>query len=346
MKRLKDTLLHRDATILQAMEQLDRTALQILLVVDGDDRLLGSITDGDIRRALLEGSKLDRPVAEIMRTNPATIAVDTPRERALALMREKGIHSIPVLDHQGRVVALESENHLLWRGVESSWVVLMAGGLGMRLRPLTESLPKPMLPVNGTPILERILNRFVEQGFRRFFVSVNYRAEIIKSHFGDGSRWGVELSYLEEDQRLGTAGALSLLPTENRAPHILVMNGDILTSVDFRRFLDFHRETEADGSMCVRDYSIEVPYGVVEAEGHRYCGMTEKPAHHYYINAGIYALNSSMVDLVPRETFFDITELFEVMRSKRKRISVFPMREQWQDVGNVREYQKANGGVD
>jgi len=341
MKQLKEIFISPNATLYQAVESIGAGALQILLVVDEAGILLGSVTDGDIRRSILQGRNMDASIEHAMNSEPVVAQIGASREFVLSLMQAHVIHCIPIVDEQGRVVGLETETRLLWEGVEDTWVVLMAGGLGMRLRPLTEERPKPMLPINGKPILEGILERFLEQGYRKFFISVNYKAEMIEDYFGDGSRWGAEISYLHEDKRLGTAGALSLLPDRDVPEHILVMNGDLLTTVDFRQFLDFHKKTKAQASMCVRDYSMQVPYGVVEVDGHRFEGIKEKPAHRYYINAGIYLLSSSVLEEVPEDEFFDITSLFEKLKRQEQSLSVFPMRENWLDIGDVNEYKKA-----
>lgn len=344
MKTLNKILIQPGITILQAIERMDSGRLQILLVVDDNDKLLGSVTDGDIRRAILKGNDFREPVSTIMNMSPISVVTGTPRELVLSLMKERSIHCIPVVDKEGLVVGLETESRLLWQGIEDTWVVLMAGGLGMRLRPLTEEIPKPLLPINGKPIIEGILENFLEQGFRKFFVSVNYKAEMIKDYFGDGAKWGAEISYLHEDKRLGTAGALSLLPRSNLPENLLVMNADLLTTVDFRQFLDFHIKAKSQASMCVRDYSMQVPYGVVEVEGHRFKGVTEKPAHKYYINAGIYILRSVVLKSIPENEFFDITSLFENLHKEGKNMSVFPMRENWLDIGDLKEYERANDG--
>jgi len=344
MKQIKEILISPNVTLYQAVEAIDTGSLQVLLVVNELGQLCGSVTDGDIRRSILKGKNMDTPVSEIMNSEPVVATAGTTREAVHLLMKANEIHCVPVVDDQGRVIGLETETRLIRAGVEETWVVLMAGGLGMRLRPLTEEIPKPMLPINGKPILEGIIERFLEQGFQKFFISVNYKAEMIRDYFGDGSKWGADISYLSEDKRLGTAGALSLLPTKNMPENILVMNGDLLTTVDFRQFLDFHKKTKAKGSMCVRDYSMQVPYGVVEVDEHNFTGITEKPAHRFYINAGIYLLSSSVIEEVPANGFFDVTNLFEKLKMQNHCLSVFPMRENWLDIGDLKEYEKAQIG--
>lgn len=343
MKRLKEYLILPSATVYQAIEGIDNGELQILMVVDDSGHLIGSVSDGDVRRAILKGYDLNSSVSEVMNASPIYVEYGTSRENVVSIMHEALIHCVPVVDQEKRVVGLESDERLLWDGVEETTVVLMAGGLGMRLRPLTEQTPKPLLPVNGKPILERILERFLEQGFRNFYISVNYKSEMIVDHFGDGSKFDCNISYIHETKRLGTAGALSLLPRDELSDHLIVMNGDLLTTVDFRYLIDFHKKTASSASMCVRDYSIEVPYGVVTVNGHEFLEVKEKPAHQYFVNAGIYALKSDVLKCMPVNCYVDITDFFEQLKSNKESVSVFPMREKWLDIGNINEYKRANG---
>jgi len=342
VKKISKILVSKEATIIQAIKHIDAGALQILLVVDENERLLGSVTDGDIRRGVLQGLDMSESISRVMNVNPVTVHEGASRRSVLALMQAQSIHCIPIVNYDGIVRGLETETKLLWQGIEDTWVVLMAGGLGMRLRPLTENTPKPLLPVNGKPILEGILERFIEQGFRKFYMSVNYKAEMFSQHFGDGTKWGCKISYLHEVKRLGTAGALSLLPKENTPEDIIVMNGDLMTAVDFHQLLDFHHKTSSCATMCVRDYSMQVPYGVVEVDGHLFKGVKEKPAHRHYINAGIYVLQPELLVNFPENEFMDITDYFTTLHESGNTVSVFPMRENWLDIGDLKEYEKAN----
>jgi dTDP-glucose pyrophosphorylase len=341
MKKFQDITISSDSSMLHAIETLNNTSLQILLVVDQDLRLLGTVTDGDIRRGILRGLALDTSIANAMNTQPITISRDMSRDSALSLMRTKSIHCVPVVDETQHVFGLETETRLLWQGVEDTWIVLMAGGLGMRLRPLTETIPKPLLNVNGKPMLEHIIGRFAEQGFRRFFLSVNYKSEMIMDHFGDGAGHGVEISYVEEDKPLGTGGALSLLPTEGVSKNIIVMNGDLLTTLNFRQLLDFHRAHGGVATMAVRDYSIRVPYGVVQINGEHFVDVVEKPAHSYFVNAGIYVIGSNQLEHIPKDVFFDLPDLFGLLKSQGKKVTVFPLREEWRDIGSFQDYEQA-----
>ncbi|MCI5116448.1 MAG: CBS domain-containing protein [Candidatus Electrothrix sp. AW2] len=348
MNQLQEVLVDTKLSLLDAIKVLDESALQILLVVDESNTLLGTVTDGDIRRAILRGVILETPVVNAMNTSPITLEAGAGRDVAMSLMRNNSIHCVPVVDQLFRVVGLETETRLLWRDVEETTVVIMAGGLGMRLRPLTESVPKPMLQVNGTPMLEHIMSRLAEQGFRRFCLSVNYRSEIIKDYFGDGKSRGVDITYIEEEKPLGTGGALSLLPASNISERIIVMNGDLLTTLNFRQLLDFHDDQRGVATMAVRDYSIRVPYGVVQTDGEKFVDLVEKPAHSYFVNSGIYVVNSECLKFVPDDVFFDLPDLFKLLRKRDKRVIIFPVREEWVDIGSLRDYKlvnKTNVGV-
>ncbi|GAG01810.1 unnamed protein product, partial [marine sediment metagenome] len=269
-----------DTPILKVIRVLDDTALQIVLVADGEGRLRGTVTDGDVRRAVLDRVPLEGPVEPIMFTAPTTASVHDDREAVLNTMRRKELRQVPVVDDQGRIVDLLVLMDLIRPQPRDNPVVVMAGGLGTRLRPLTDDRPKPLLDVGGRPILETILQNFISFGFSRFYLSVNYNANQIEEHFGDGSDRGVRIDYLREDERLGTAGSLSLMPRgdERQADGpVLVINGDVLTKVNFQHLLDFHEDHGAAATMCVRPYRFQVPYGVVDVDDDLVRAISEKP---------------------------------------------------------------------
>lgn len=331
-----------ETSIREAIQVLDKSAKQIVLVVDENNRLVGTVTDGDIRRGILKGTSLDDPTQRIMNSAPIVARIDEGRESILAAMQRTGLYHIPLVEEDRRVVGLETLDELIHSRVRENRVVLMAGGIGSRLRPLTDKCPKPMLKVGNKPLLETILENFIEYGFHRFYISVNYMADTVKSYFGDGSRWGVDICYLHEDQRLGTAGALSLLP-EKPMEALLVMNGDLLTKVNFKHLLDFHFGHYAQATMCVREYDIQVPYGVVKIDAHRITSIDEKPIHRFFVNAGIYVLEPEALDLISPNTYFDMPTLFEKLIELKKETIVFPIREYWLDVGQLADYDRANG---
>ena len=341
IKQWQAIMVGPSTSIRETIGKIDAGSLQFALVADDQHRLLGTVTDGDVRRGILKGMALDEPVAQIMNPHPAFVREGESRERAFSIMKEKQIHHVPVLDGEGRVVGLELVDHLLHTPMRDNWVVLMAGGLGTRLGPLTKDCPKPLLKVGNKPILERILENFIAYRFSRFCISVNYMADSIKDCFGDGSRWGVEIQYIEEDQKLGTAGALGLLPVKTEAP-LVIMNGDLLTRVNLNHLLDFHARHKAQATMCVREYSFQVPYGVVRIDDYRLTGIDEKPLHRFFVNAGIYILEPDVVRLVARNIACDMTTLFEKLMREGYSTAAFPIREYWLDVGQMDDFQRAN----
>lgn len=345
MKMWKNVLVLPDTSIREAIRIIDQGALKIALVVDENNRLVGTVSDGDIRRGILKGCELDNPVRMIMNISPSVAKTKDGREEILALMRQKQVYQIPVVDVEGKLVGLEVIESILAVPPRDNWVVLMAGGLGSRLKQLTADTPKPLLKVGNKPILETILASFVEQGFSKFFISVNFKSELIESHFGDGSRWGVEIEYLREDKKLGTAGALTLLPASTSNP-ILVMNGDVLTKVNFQHLLDFHAEHEAAATMCVREYDFQVPYGVVRLDNHRITAIEEKPVQRFFVNAGIYVMEPQVIGLLQHGQYTDMPTLFEILISKGGEAAVFPLREYWLDIGRIDDFERANGEFD
>jgi dTDP-glucose pyrophosphorylase len=335
----RSALVSPETPAIEAVRIIESARLQIALVVDAEGRLLGTLTDGDVRRAILAGKNLANPVSGIMFTRPTTAAPETDRESLLSIMQAKVLRHIPIVDACGRLVGLESMMDMLSREELPNAVVLMAGGRGQRLRPLTDSCPKPLLRIGDKPILEIILENFISQGFRSFYISINYLAEKVVEHFGDGSRFGVSISYLREDQPLGTAGALTLLP-ELREP-FLVMNGDLLTKVNFAHLLDFHASQQGAATMCVRPYTSQIPYGVVHVEGNDLVRIEEKPTQTVFVNAGIYVLSPQALPHIPRGQAFDMPSLFEALMAGKQKTLAFPVREYWIDIGRVGDYEQA-----
>lgn len=341
----KETLVSPSSTIHEALEAIDQGALQVALVADEERHLRGTVTDGDVRRGILQGVGLDDRIETVMNSSPTTVSPARSREEILSLMQNERLHQLPVVDDEGRIVGLEVLDELLEPEPRDNPVVLMAGGLGTRLRPLTEERPKPLVEVGGQPILETILENLISQGFHRFYLSVNYKAEMIREYFGDGADRGVEITYLREEERLGTAGPLHLLPEVPSLP-IIVMNADLLTKLDFTRLIEFHDEHGPTATMCVRDYDVTVPYGVVETEEHRIVDIEEKPSHRFFVNAGVYALEPEVVELVAEGEYIDMPEIFEMLSEEGHNTAVFPIREYWTDVGRVEDVKNADEEYD
>jgi dTDP-glucose pyrophosphorylase len=342
VRNWKLALIRPDAPLRETIARIDAGVLQIALVVDGEGRLVGTVTDGDVRRAMLRGLTLEAKAAEVMNPRPTVARHRESDDTVRALMQRFELRQVPLVDDEGRIVDVRLLDDVLWSAPKKNQVVIMAGGLGSRLQPLTGELPKPMLQVGKKPILETILENFVDHGLRSFFLSVNYKGHMIKAHFGDGSRWGASIRYLEEERSLGTAGALSLLPALPEHP-IIVMNGDVLTKVNFDQLLSFHREHQAPATVCVRDYEFQIPYGVVGLERQHITRIDEKPTQRFFVNAGIYVLEPRAVSLVPAATRYDMTALLDVLIARGEAPAAFPIREYWIDIGKLDDYQRADG---
>jgi dTDP-glucose pyrophosphorylase/CBS domain-containing protein len=340
MRNWEGVIVSSETTLADAIARVDASGLQVALVLAPDRKLLGILTDGNIRRAILAGKSLQVPVSDAMNAMPTSIAATTPREDMLALMRRTLMHHLPLVDEAGRVVGLVTLDELIGATDRPNWVVLMAGGLGTRLQPLTDDCPKPLLLVGGKPILETIVENFAEQGFKRIFLSVNYKATMIREHFGTGARWGVRVEYLDEQTPLGTAGALSLLPERPETP-LVVMNGDLLTRANFDTVLEFHHSQGAAATMAVREYDFQVPYGVVRLKGTDIQAIEEKPVQRFFVNAGIYVLSPDALAHVPERTFVDMPALFERLMAAGRSTVAYPLREYWVDIGRLEELERA-----
>lgn len=338
----RDTLVSPNIPIRAAMAQLGRCRQHILLVVDANGCLMGTMTDGDFRRAILAGTNLDEPVMRIMNTTPRTVGPDASRAAVAALMQRAAVQAVPVVTGDQRVIGLmRLESLVAGEERRANWTLILAGGLGQRLRPLTETVPKPMLPVGGRPILETIIEQLAAHGLGNIYLSVNYKAEMIKNHFGDGSRFGVDIRYLEEGQRLGTAGPLGLLPPGHTDP-LVVMNGDLLTKVDFGRLLDHHAAQAADLTVGVRPYEMEVPYGVVEIEDHAIRDIVEKPIHRFMVSAGIYVVSPVVAATIPSNNPMDMPDLVRALIARKSKVVGFPIHEYWIDIGRHHELSRAS----
>lgn len=324
----------------RVMKVIDDGGNQIALVVDDEGRLVATVTDGDVRRGILEGVGLESPVSVVMHRDPTTLPNGTSSATSQRLMSELELNHIPVIDREGRLVSLAVRKSMMDVVPRSTPVVLMVGGLGMRLRPLTETLPKPMIPINGKPLLERIVTRFRDQGFSQFTLSLNYLGHLIRSHFGDGSALGVSISYVEESQRMGTGGALSLLKNRPQEPFV-VMNGDILTTTSFGAMMDFHAETGSDISVCAREFNMQVPYGVLNTAGTKLVSMHEKPVLNHLVNAGIYALSPVVFDYINEGEPLDMPDLVARVQAAGLKVSVFRVCEYWMDIGQIQDLDRA-----
>lgn len=338
---LDDLVVPPEATVLQTMQVIDRSGVEVALVCDPRRKLLAVVTDGDIRRHLIRGGGLDSQVGQVGNRSFTAVPSTFSRIEAVQLMAERSWKSLPVVDAKGMLVDLHTIQTALLSQRSESWAVVMAGGKGERLGELTQAIPKPMLPIGDRPILERIVNHLVSHGIRRIFISVAHYAKQIEDHFGDGSRLFCRIEYLRETVPLGTGGPIALLPERPSAP-LVVMNGDLLTSINISRMLAFHRAGEFAATLALREHVVKVPFGVAELEGPRVTRLVEKPTLNYRINAGIYVLSPEVVARVPGGRMFPITELFEGCLKDGLPLGAYHMQEAWNDIGLPEEYERAH----
>lgn len=336
----KMTLLAADASIQQAIGNLDASGLQIAMVVGTDGKLAGTLTDGDIRRGLLRGMALASPIKDIIQREPLVVPPHMDRDAVLALMRTSKIQHLPVVGEDHTIIGLRIWDELLEAQRRDNVMVVLAGGKGTRLRPHTENCPKPMLPVRGKPMLEHIVDTAKREGFTRFVFAINYLGQQIEDYFADGSRWQVDISYIRESSPLGTAGALGLLRPRPGEP-VLVTNGDLITDVRYAELLDFHLQHRADATMAVRAHEWQNPFGVVQTEGMNIVGFEEKPVWRSHINAGIYVLEPAALDAVGENEHCDMPTLFDRLRARSQKTIVFHMHEPWLDVGRPNDLELA-----
>lgn len=346
-ERLARLVIRQDASVREAMEAIDRGAAEIALMVDGGGRLVGTASDGDIRRALLSGVTLGDVVRPHVTTDPHTVSPTGSRAEVLDQMRARAISQIPIVTGDGRLVGLHVMRDLLGGQQRPNAAVIMAGGRGTRLGALTERIPKPMLKVAGRPILERLVLHLVGSGVRQIRLSVNYLSHVIEDHFGNGTDFGCDIRYLREDpdQPLGTAGSLSLIPPEDAALNapLLVMNGDLVTDFSAAELLASHEESSAVATMALGAYDHRIPFGVARVEDGHLAGLVEKPVESWPVNAGIYVIDPALVARIPRDTEYHVTQLLDDCLARNERVNTWQFSSDWQDVGRPSELQQARG---
>lgn len=337
----RKALLPANATLKQAIHNLNESAIQIILVISSDGTLVGTMTDGDIRRGLLRGLDMNSPIDSMIHREAMVVPPQMSRDMVLHLMQVNVLNALPVVDESRRVVGLHLLKKLLTPNQRPNLMVIMAGGQGTRLLPHTENCPKPMLPVGGKPMLEHIIEHARAEGFQHFALSVYYLGHMIEEYFGDGSKWQVQINYLREESPLGTAGALSLLNPHPNAP-FLVSNGDVLTDIRYGELLDFHCHHGAAATMAVRLHEWQHPFGVVRTSGVDIIGFEEKPIVRSHINAGIYVLEPNVLDTLRVGEHCDMPTLFSRLQEQTARSIVYPMHEPWLDVGRTDDLKRAN----
>lgn len=333
-----------DTNLIDCMRVIDRTASGIAIVVDSAGKLIGTVSDGDIRRALINGACLDGPVNEYINRTCVAVSPSDSQAKVLDIMQTNRFDQVPIIDAKGRFVGLHLLYNILGKIERPNWAVIMAGGKGIRLRPLTEKIPKPMIRVAGRPIIERLILQFIAHGIKHIYLAVNYLSHIIEEYFQDGHRFGCKIEYLREDDPLGSGGALSLLPKAPEQPLILA-NGDLILDVDLSNMIDFHVQNEFYATIGVHPYCHQVPYGCIEIKGDQIIRIKEKPLIHKTINAGLYVLSPEAVSSIPQDTFFHITHLFDVALEKSFRCGAYTIDKEWIDIGQPQELKKASGQI-
>ena len=341
-EKLRQTSVAKNQSLRDAMTALDSTGLEIVMVVDEDGRLEGALTDGDIRRALLGGASLDSDLEPFIQQEITCVTPEKNRAEVLDIMRARTFGQIPIVDEDGRLVGLHLLREIIGAVERQNWSVVMAGGRGERLRPITDSIPKPMVQVAGRPVLERIVLHLVGSGITKVFLAVNYMGDLIKDHFGDGSGFGCDIEYLEEEQPLGTGGALSLLPEVPEQP-VVVLNGDLLTQVDLGSMLGFHESGGFKASIGLREYVHRVPYGVVEMNESRVVDIREKPSQAWTSNCGIYVIQPDLVSRIPKGEYFSMPDLMGDCLKRGEPVGGYMVEGDWMDIGRPRELRQARG---
>ena len=336
-------VLTRDSSIKDAIINLSSSSMQIILVVDENNMLLGVVNDGDIRRGILKGVNVDESINEVINTNPIVVEEDATLDSVIQIMSSQHFVAVPVVDMNKHVLGLYLISDLITKKERPNKIIIMAGGRGERLLPKTKNCPKPLLPINGKPMLEQIILKARDEGFKHFIISINYLGSMIQEYFGDGSKWNIQIEYLKEDLPLGTAGAISLIKEKPKLP-VIVTNADIFSDVTYSSMRQFHyQHKDSSATMAVRQYEIQNPFGVVNTNGVDIIGFEEKPIIKNNVNAGVYVLEPSVLELLEKNQFCDMPTLFNRLQKQKQRTIVYPIHEAWNDIGHLSDYNNANG---
>jgi len=341
-KNLEKFIISDQSTVFDAMKAINNNWREIVFVINSKNKIVGVITDGDIRRGLLEGLKFDSKVSEIMAKSFISVGPDVDRAAVLDLMKANLIGCVPVLDKNSKLIGIHFLQELIGATPRPNIALIMAGGKGTRLRPLTEDCPKPLIKVAGRPIIERIILHLVSYGIKKIYISINYLGSKVREYCGNGEVFGCEIEYLKEKRYLGTGGALSLLPKNIKDP-IVVMNGDLITQIDIGSLLDLHNKKKFKATLAVKPYQVEIPFGVVKNNKNKLTSLQEKPINNYLVNAGIYVLNPEVISLIPKNKEYPITLLFETLLKSKKKTGVYIIEEDWIDVGRHKDLREAQG---
>lgn len=339
MRSVEKIKLSKNATIKQALKVISDGSYQIAVVVDKKDKLLGILTDGHIRRGFLKGLSINSSVNSIIFRNPITAKKTDTRDKLLNIAISKKIHQIPVKDNHDRVIGIHILDELIRAKNKTNKVIIMAGGKGTRLKSLTKNIPKPMLKIGNKPILQRIIEQFKECGYENFTLCVNHKSKIIKNYFSDGAKFDVKIDYINEKKKMGTAGALSLIKDKPNEP-FFVINGDLMTNLDFDKMMDFHHANKSEATMSITEYNLDMPYGEVKLKNENIISIDEKPYYKIFVNAGVYILDPNCIELIPKK-FYDMPTLFKKIIIKKRKTISFPIHEYWLDIGRIDDFKKA-----
>tara|TARA_Y100000589_G_scaffold28724_1_gene23882 strand:- start:8691 stop:9737 length:1047 start_codon:yes stop_codon:yes gene_type:complete len=326
--------------IKSAIEKINKGGIQICLVLSDKNKFEGIITDSDLRKGILNGISQYSSVKDVMNTNPVTINEFFSEEKIFTIMLKHHIFHIPVIDENKKLKGIFVSENLTEEKILNETFFILAGGKGLRMRPLTEKIPKPMLSISGKPMLEIIINNAINYGFRNFVISIGYLGEVIKDYFGNGAKLGINISYIEEDKPLGTAGSLSLLESSSLTDYLFVINGDVITSLEYSNMLDFAKVEDCDGVMGVKNYEMRNPFGEVRSDNGNLIAISEKPIYQSTINAGVYIISKKLISLLEKDTYMDMTDLFKIGIKRNKVIKVFAIHEEWSDLGRPEDYKK------
>jgi dTDP-glucose pyrophosphorylase len=339
---LKKILLNAETTILDTLKAIDETATEIALIVDSQSKLLGTATDGDIRRGLIKGYSLETPISKVMNTQPVTASHSQTHDELMFIMLNRSIKQLPILDNLGRPIKLIQLKDLIKKPNKPNVAVIMAGGKGTRLGKLTQDLPKPLLPYGNKPIIAHIAQQLQMHGFSNLYISVNYKAQLIIDYFAQNPITNLKISFLMEEKALGTAGSLSLLPKIALSHPILVTNGDLIAQVNYENLLDFHNQKQGAITLCTKQFTFQIPYGVLNTQGSKLLSIDEKPVHSVFVNAGIYVIEPELIAAMPPNSPLDMPELINSASAQAKGVACYPLSESWLDIGTPAEYAKIN----
>jgi dTDP-glucose pyrophosphorylase len=337
----KDMMILTDSSVKEAMKIMEKYAHGIALVIDINGILKGTVTDGDIRRLILRGGSLDDKVNQVMNKDFTFVTPGYTDKLIKSIFEQKAIYQIPVLDDEMRIVDVIFQKYFFKVKKKTHYVVIMAGGLGTRLLPLTKETPKPMLRVGARPLLEIIIEQLKSYGYTKIILCLNHKSEVIQNYFQDGSNFGVDITYINERKKLGTVGAIKLMGKYLNETFFLI-NGDILTRLNFEQFMNFHIERNHKITVATRKYQLDIPFGVINLKDNIITKLEEKPCMNFFINGGIYCLEPETINYIPENKSFDITQLINTYLIKEERVGSFPITEYWMDIGQIEDYNKAN----